>query len=99
MNRAGVVGTVVMYGRRLKVAGCADCEQVKPILCRGLCVSCWSRHDSAGTLANYGYTAADRRRDFARFRRGGLSIAEAAARVGVTYRSGQRYEARLHPRS
>ncbi len=94
-GRADVLEVVVIYGRRLPVAECASCEQARPILGRGLCNACRWRHRDDGTIAEFGYVKADRVADYARFRLGGLGLAQAAARVGVSKRTGERYEAEL----
>ena len=95
MNRPGVVAVVEVYGRRLSLAECVSCGLARPILGRGLCGTCHSRHARDGTLTEYGYVKADRIAEYARLRDSGHTVASAAGRVGVTVRSGQRYEAEL----
>jgi hypothetical protein len=62
---------------------------------RGLCNSCGTtcRHD--GTIAEYGYTRADRMADYAHRRRNGDTIGLAASRLGISRRTAERYEAKL----
>ena len=93
MTRPGVLAVVTAYGRRLSLAGCARCGQVRVLLGRGLCGACRSRCRRDGTLTDYGYTKADRMTEYAQHRAGGLGVREAAERAGVSERSGQRYEA------
>jgi hypothetical protein len=62
---------------------------------RGLCDSCGHARRRDGTLAEFGYVKADRRADFARYRTAGVDLAEAAGRVGVSERTGWRYETEL----
>ena len=93
MTRAGVLAVVTAYGRRLPIAGCARCGRVRVLLGRGLCGGCRTTCSRNGTLAQYGYTKADRKADYARHRAHGLTIREAAERTGIAERSGQRYEA------
>jgi hypothetical protein len=96
---SGVAGTplpvVILYGARHRVAECARCELVRPVWRRGLCRPCAERCTRDGTLGGYGYVKADRVADFIRLRLGGADLAEAARRVGVSERTGWRYEAEL----
>ena len=95
--RAGVLAIItVANGVRVPVAECAGCEQVLPILARGLCSRCRSWHRTHGTIGDYGYVKADRMADYVRLRDSGwCDIGEAAARIGVSERTAERYEAEL----
>jgi hypothetical protein len=77
------------------LAECGFCERVKPLLGRGLCGTCREERRRDGTIAEFGYVKADRVADFARYRLGGVGVAGAAGRVGVSLRTGWRYEAEL----
>lgn len=99
MTRAGVLAVVTAYGRRLPVAGCARCGRVRVLLGRGLCGGCRTTCSRNGTLTQYGYTKADREADYARWRARGYGVAASAELIGVTERSGQRYEAALRSSS
>ena len=96
-NRAGVLAIItVAPGIRVPVAECACCEQVLPILARGLCSRCRSWHRTHGTIDDYGYTKADRLADYVRLRDSGwYDVGQAAARIGVSRRTAERYEAEL----
>jgi hypothetical protein len=64
---------------------------------RGLCWSCYRSANAAGmlppALISNPREATDRRADFAELRSWGLSVADAAARLGVCKRTAERYEA------
>lgn len=91
----GVVAVAVEpCGARLRVAECADCGRVMTILQRGLCAACRKRHRKAGTIGEFGQDRAGRLAEYAALRPG-LSVAEAAAQVGVAKRTAERYEAEL----
>jgi hypothetical protein len=62
---------------------------------RGLCGGCKQRHRREGTISEFGYVRAERIAEYAALLDGGLDPAEAAARVGVSRRTGHRYEAAL----
>jgi hypothetical protein len=91
-RRPGELAVVELRGRRWPVAECASCEEVGPIQSRGLCFRCYDHHQADGTLGEYGYVREDRIADYMSLRRAGLTCEEAAARVGVTARTGYRYE-------
>jgi len=90
--RPGVVAIVMLWGRRWPVADCIDCGRLRVVASRGLCMSCQTRHVREGDLSEWGYVRADRLAEFADLRRGSVPVTEAAARVGVSARTGQRYE-------
>ena len=73
---------------------CDSCGHPGDLPCRGLCPACRASHRRAGTLESFGYVKADRLADFAGMRPG-LSVAAAAGRLGVSVRTGFRYEAEL----
>ncbi|MFB4276073.1 hypothetical protein ACBJ59_12315 [Nonomuraea sp. MTCD27] len=82
---------------------CACCGSAGLHDGRSLCHSCYHWHHANGTLGKYPplrtwLATLARIEDFAELRRGGLSVRAAAARVGVTKRSGERYERRLKAR-
>ena len=94
--RAGVLAIITAAnGIRVPVAECAGCEQVLPILARGLCSRCRSWHRTHGTIGDYGYVKADRMADYARLRLNGHDVGPAAALVGTSKRTAERYEAEL----
>ena len=74
---------------------CASCQRVRPIITRGLCSTCRHRFEWDGTITDWGYVKADRLEDYAWLRASGESLPVAAARLGVTERTGWRYEAQL----
>src|ERR1700733_5670202 len=86
---------VIVSGQPRRVAECASCEQVRPIITRGLCSTCRHRFEWDGTITDWGYVKADRLEDYAWLRASGESVPVAAARLGVTERTGWRYEAQL----
>jgi len=86
---------VFLYGCRHRVSECARCELVRPVWYRGLCRPCVDRCRLDGTIGCYGYVKADRMADFAWLRLGGVDVAGAAGRVGVSERTGWRYETEL----
>jgi hypothetical protein len=86
----------VLYGERRRVSECASCEQVSPLICRGLCHPCRDSHLYAGTIEQFGYVKADRLADYDWLTRGcGESLPVAAARIGVSERTAWRYEAEI----
>jgi hypothetical protein len=93
--RSCTLPVVVVWGERHILAECGSCEQVRPLMCRGLCHPCRERHRQDGTIAGFGYVKADRMADFARYRTAGADVAEAARRVCVSERTGWRYETEL----
>ena len=86
---------VFRWGWNRILAECASCERVQPLRARGLCASCYVTRFRNGTLGEFGYLKADRMADYARLRLNGAAQAEAAKRVGVSRRTGERYEAEL----
>jgi hypothetical protein len=74
-------------GQRRHHAECARCGRVKAIRRAGLCTGC-AKHGTDG----YAITRADRMGDYAAARAEGLPVLGAAARAGVTDRTGWRYE-------
>lgn len=89
---AGVLGVVRLTGKRLyKIALCADCERPKPIAYRGLCGSCADRHFKDGTIADYGWTRADRLAEYSGLLRQGLTPGEAAERMGICRETAYKY--------
>jgi hypothetical protein len=68
---------------------------VLPILARGLCSRCRSWHRTHGTIGDFGYVKADRMADYARLRLNGHDVGPAAALVGTSKRTAERYEAEL----
>lgn len=93
--RSGVLALATVRGERRQVAECGSCERVRPLIERGLCDSCRSLRRKDGTIGDYGYVKTDRMQDYAELRQFGESVAVAASRVGVSERTGWRYEAQL----
>lgn len=62
---------------------------------RGICVTCWYKSKADGTLDDYprltGYKE-DRLEDYTFMRKFGRSVQEASESVGVSERTGWRYE-------
>lgn len=82
---------------------CACCGGIGLHQGRALCVACYRWHDKNGTLHKYPplqtwLSTLARIDDFAEYRARGLSVRAAAEAVGVTKRSGERYEHRLRAR-
>lgn len=79
------------------VTECAKCERKKPIRPgrRGLCEGCHHAARKDRSLGDWGYGPAERMADHAALRGRGLTVAEAAVRLGVSVRTAQRYEAAL----
>ena len=75
---------------------CASCGEDRDLCCRGLCEKCRAQARRDGTLASFGYVKADRLADYAALRPA-FSVPVAAARIGVSERTGWRYEARSVP--
>lgn len=73
---------------------CADCGQPRELTSRGLCGPCRYRNRCAGTITDFGYTKPDRLADFAELRRS-HPVEAAAVRLGLSERTGWRYEAEL----
>lgn len=95
LHRAGVLRLVKLPAARgywSAVALCGGCDTEKVIHSRGLCNHCYWAAQRHGTLDEYGYTKTARMADFAVLRARGLTIGQAAARVEVTERTGNRYE-------
>lgn len=66
---------------------CVDCGHTRWHSGRGLCGSCWHRHDRNGTLENFPRVTRDRAEileDWAFLSREGYTRAEAARRMGIT---------------
>lgn len=93
--RSCTLPLVVAHGERRILAECGSCERVRPLECRGLCHTCREGRRRDGTIGGFGYVKADRVADFARLRMAGAAVAGAAGRVGVSERTGWRYEAEL----
>lgn len=95
--RPGVLALLPRRGDQdmAPVGGCAECGRVRILPKRGLCASCYEAARQEGTVEGYGWTQDERLADFARYRRLGLDIGQAAARTGVCTRTGNRYEERL----
>ena len=75
---------------------CASCHRRNlPIRTRGLCGGCRSRCRRNHTLSEWGEVKADRLAAFASLRSEGFSVGRAAWEVGVSVRTGERYEAEL----
>jgi hypothetical protein len=90
--------TTPQVGKRkpLRIIRCASCEQAGTNHGRGLCHSCYARHQHDGTLAQFPSFKAARAEDYAWLRtQCGTTISEAAHRVGVSTRTGWRYERAL----
>jgi hypothetical protein len=93
--RSWTLPTAFAGGCRRRVSECARCGQARPLVYRGLCAACRNRCLRDGTLAGYGYVKADRMADYAALRRRGEGTGAAGARIGVSARTAQRYEAQL----
>ena len=93
--RSCTLPVVVVRGERRILAECGSCERVRPLMSRGLCDVCREERRRDGTIAEFGYVKADRMADFTRYRTAGVGLAEAAGRVGVSERTGRRYEMEL----
>ena len=76
----------------MQLRECDSCGELRDLPCRGLCPACRASHRRNGTLDGFGYVKADRLADFAVLRPG-LSVAAASGRLGVSVRTGFRYEA------
>ncbi|MBF8187354.1 hypothetical protein ITP53_16760 [Nonomuraea sp. K274] len=82
---------------------CACCGGTGLHQGRALCHACYQWHHENGTLHKYPQLhtwleTLARIADFAELRGRGLSVRRASAALGVTARSGQRYEQRLKAR-
>jgi hypothetical protein len=95
ISRSQPLPAVYLWGYRHILAECASCERIRPLRARGLCNSCYVTRFHNGTLSDYGYVKADRMTDYARLRLNGATQADAARRIGVSRRTGERYEAEL----
>jgi hypothetical protein len=73
---------------------CAGCGQTRELVTRGLCVPCRGLHRRAGTITDFGYLKPDRLADYADLR-STHSVAVAARRLGLSERTGWRYEQEL----
>lgn len=82
-------------GSTAAVGECVRCERVRPLKSRGLCSRCRDVAAGDGTLEGYGQSRGERLEEFAGYRRRGLGIAQASARLGVCRRTGDRYEEAL----
>lgn len=78
-----------------RIAGCASCEKVRPLVTRGLCDACRWLCRQDGTITQWGYVKADRLADYARLRWNGAPVPAAASRIGVSERTAWRYEAEI----
>lgn len=74
---------------------CASCHRPRPIGTRGLCNGCRSRCRRNHTIAEWGEVKADRFAIYASLRAAGWSVGWAAWEIGVSERTGWRYEADL----
>ena len=92
---AGVLALVIYGHCRRRLAGCASCERVRPLVTRGLCDTCRHRYERDGTIGEWGYVKADRVADYARLRLADYPVPVAASRIGVSERTAWRYEAQL----
>jgi hypothetical protein len=73
---------------------CADCGRPRELVTRGLCMPCRGRCRRAGTIADFGYLKPDRLADYADLR-STHSVVAAARRLGLSERTGWRYEQEL----
>lgn len=76
---------------------CADCGREAPHNARGLCRACYKRHERYGNLHRWPRLGVKRefiyrREDFNEMRSWGLSVREAAERLGVNHNTALRYE-------
>lgn len=82
---------------------CACCGELGEHNGRNLRKECYDRHYHAGTLHQFPKVSTwiptlGRLDDFAELRGRGMSVKKAAAKLGMSSRSGWRYEARLKAR-
>lgn len=77
---------------------CASCRRPRPVASRGLCDACRSRCRRDHTIGQWGCVKADRVAAYASLRAAGRSSARAAWEVGVSERTGLRYEAEIAAR-
>jgi hypothetical protein len=88
--------SVIVNDRHRRMTYCLSCQLLRIHCCRGLCSSCRTWHRRHGTLAEFGYPKPTRLEDFTWLRiTRGLSVAQAAARINVSERTGWRYERQL----
>lgn len=74
---------------------CASCRQDREITTRGLCDACRSRCRRDHTISGWGEAKAARLEIYASLRTAGWSVGWAAWEIGVSERTGWRYEAEL----
>lgn len=79
---------------------CACCDELGQHRGRRLCQTCYDRHRLAGTLdrhpmVGHALPSLWRIESYTELRGRGLPVREAAKRLGVTARTGWRYEARI----
>jgi hypothetical protein len=95
--RAGVLALLPRRGDwdMAPVGECAECGRIRMLPKRGLCAGCYKVAWREGTVGRYGQSQDERVAEFARCRRLGFDIRQAAARTGVCTRTGNRYEEAL----
>ena len=76
-------------------APCDRCGNIAELVTRRLCPSCRGQCRRAGTVEDWGYLKPDRLADFTVLRARGYRPAVAAVRLGLSARTGYRYEAEL----
>ena len=76
-------------------AACDCCGHTRKIECRGLCRTCRGRAAKYGSLQEWGYVKADRLTEYQEMRAAGYTAGQSAWTVGVSERTGQRYENEL----
>lgn len=94
-QRAGVIARIDCGTYMGIIGACARCDQVRHLPCRGLCPACLTASRLDGTLAEYGWTYADRLAEYAQMRANRVARAECARRLGVCDRTATRYEKAL----
>lgn len=89
-----------MSGQRTRpLVNCAKCNHDGPHYGRLLCMNCYRSERRAGMLDRWprvpqtGLPALNRRREYAELRSWGLTMNQAAERMGVCRRSADRFEA------
>lgn len=91
----GVTARIPWRGYMAQAGECVRCDRFRVLPIRGLCTTCYKYVREDGSLGDYGWTRNDRLAEYAGLRAGGLSIPAAAKRMGVSTRTGTRYEAEL----
>jgi hypothetical protein len=102
-SRAYKAGTLDHWPKTVRpgsapVIECVCCGQRGSDKGRGLRSACWDRHEAAGTLEQWPVRTGDataRRAAFKALREGGLSVPEAAARLGVSRKTAEQYQTLL----